>query len=475
MSACSSVLGGFRIRLFCVPGWPHAGSHGDQPLTPPTEPGSQPAKRRLSLPPALRYPAFRAYWLGSLASVGGFHVLQFSLLWLVHELTGSPLLLGSVGAATAVPAILLNVFGGTVADRIDKRRLIVATQTTIAGLVFLLATLKLLGVVEVWHVLAIALVSGAVNAFDIPARMAFYPLLIERKVMTSAVALNSALWQGARIPAPALAGLIIAGAGTETAFFVAGAGFLTMAAVTSRLNVPHHGDTTRSTAEEMLEGVKFIRANSAFSFLIAMSFFNSFFGMAYMILMPVFAVDLLGLGPGGTGILLGTSGVGALLANLWLVTRGNARRGGGLLIGGATVAGLAVATFALTAHFVGSFALALGLMFVTGASISVYMISLTSSLQLMVPDRMRGRVMGFYGMTFSIMPLGGLQAGAIASIVGAPLGAPIAIAVGGLAVSGFALGAALFTGRVRSLGAAREGGGPVAAQEATTAVQSSDG
>ena len=136
-------------------------------------------------------------------------MLTFGQLWLVHELTESPLFLGFVGVATAVPAIALNLFGGVFADRLDKRRLIMVTQTLSALLIFLLATLTVLELVEVWHVLAIAFVTGAVNAFDQPARQALYPHLIDRKVMMSAVAMNSSIWQGTRIAAPAVAGIIM--------------------------------------------------------------------------------------------------------------------------------------------------------------------------------------------------------------------------------------------------------------------------
>ena len=408
-------------------------------------------KRLFALPAALHYPAYRMFWMGSLASVSGFQVLLFSLLWQAHELTGSPLFLGSVGAATAVPSILLNLYGGAFADKMNKRRLITTTQITIAFLIFFLATVTLLDLVQPWHVLAIALATGAVNAFDQPARMALYPMLVERKAMMSAVTLNSAIWQGSRMPAPALAGLIIAKGGTESALFVAGAGFLIMAAVIYRLQIQPIARRGGSTTQELLEGIKFIKTHSTFSLLIGMSFFNSFFGMAYVMLMPVFAVDLLELGPDGAGILLGIGGLGAILANLWLASRGNIDYRGLLVIGGATMAGLSVATFALTSYYVGSYYLAMVLMLVTGAFNSVYMISVVSSLQIMVPDHMRGRVMGFYGMTYSIMPLGGFQAGAIASVIGTPLGAPIAIAIGGLAVSSFAIGTAIANKRVRGL------------------------
>ena len=155
-----------------------------------------------SLPPALHYPAYRTYWLGTLASVSGFQIVRFAQFWLMYQLTGSPLALGYVGLAQAVPGIVLNLVGGVFADKVDQRRLIMVTQTVTAGVIFLLATLTLLDLVRVWHVLALAFLAAAVNAFDEPARQALYPHLIDRRAMTSAVALNAAIWQGNRIVAP---------------------------------------------------------------------------------------------------------------------------------------------------------------------------------------------------------------------------------------------------------------------------------
>ncbi|MCI0439774.1 MAG: MFS transporter, partial [Chloroflexi bacterium] len=264
------------------------------------------AKRRfrIGIPPAMRYPAYRQYWFGTLASVSGFQMFTASQFWLIHKLEESPLFLGYVGLANAIPAIALNLFGGVFADKLNQRRLIMTTQTIVASLIFLLATLTLTGVVNVWHVLGIAFITGAVNAFDQPARQALYPHLIERKVMTSAVALNSSIWQGTRIVAPAVAGLIIGFAGIAESFYVAGAGFLAMAIVIAMLSVPRiERGATAGTGRSMLEGVKFIKGNSIFSFLIGMTFFNSFFGMAYVVMMPVFAEDILGQGPSAYGAL----------------------------------------------------------------------------------------------------------------------------------------------------------------------------
>ncbi len=369
--------------------------------------------------------------------------------WLIYEITGSPWSLGLVGAANAIPAIFFNLFGGVFADRLDKRRLIMYTQLTTASLIFLLATLTLLGWVEPWHVLVVAFLAGGVEAFDNPARQALYPHLIDRRVMMSAVAMNSVIWQGTRIIAPGIAGILIDLINTESAFYISGMGFVVLAVVMFRLKIPPiPRGALGSPVQDIKEGLKFIKVNSIFSFLISMTFFNSFFGMAYVMLMPIFAVDILEVGAKGQGLLLGMSGAGALINTLWLAARGSVPNRGLAIIGGAVLFGLAVAAFALTAEYVGSLALAMALMFVMGIFNSLYMISIQSSLQIMVPDRMRGRVMGFYGMTWSIMPLGGLQASALTSL----FTAPIAIAAGGLAVALFALGPASVNSKVRNLG-----------------------
>ncbi len=405
--------------------------------------------RFFNVPPALRYPKYRAYWLGTLASVGGFQILMFGQGWLTFELTNSPLYLGYIGLANASSAIALNLFGGVFADKLDKRRLIFITQLITASLIFLLAFLTLFKVVQVWHIILIAFVAGAVNAFDQPARQALYPHLIDRRAMMSAVALNSAIWQGTRIVAPAIAGLVISFTSTSTAFFLAGAGFITMAVVIALLKIPKIESVSKgSPMQDMMEGLKFISGNAVFSFLIGMTFFNSFFGMAYIMMMPAFAVDILKVGADGQGVLMSVGGIGALAITMALGSMSGSGYRGVMIVGGGAAFGLSVAAFALTSEYVGSYPLALILMVVMGISSSTYMISIMSSLQLLVPDNMRGRVMGFYGMTWSIMPLGSFQAGAIATFVGVP----VAIAIGGALVTLFALGPAMINRQVRNLG-----------------------
>ena len=397
----------------------------------------------------MRYPSYRNYWLGLLASVTGFQIFRFSLVWMVFDITGSLLYLAYVTAAMGIPGIIFNLVGGVIADKLDKRRMVMTTQGLTGGLILLLATLTMQDAVQVWHIMIIAFLAGAVEAFDTPARQALYPALIDRSVMVSAVAMNSAIWQGTRIVAPAVAGFMIDLINLTTSFCVASAGFIMMAFVMHRLNVPRIEPGSRGNpAKDLLDGLNYVRKNSIFSILIGMTFFNSFFGMAYILLMPAFAADILQVDARGMGGLLGSGGVGSLLTTFYLGSRSNVSHRGKLIVGGAVLFGLTVAAFAITSDVLGFFPLALGLMFLAGVFNSCYMINIQSALQILVPDGMRGRVMGFYGMTWSIMPLGGFQAGALANFIGAPM----AIAIGGLAVVVFAVGPALFNRAVLNLG-----------------------
>ena len=243
------------------------------------------------LGPAMAYKAYRSYWLGTLASVAGFQMLTFSQYVIIHRLTHDPKYLAWVALASAVPAIVLNIYGGVLADKLDRRRLIAVTQIVNGSLILILTILTFAEIVRPIHVIILAFLSGAVNAFDQPARQALFPSLINPKVMMNAVALNSAIWTGIRIIAPAFAGLIIALAGEGVSFFLSALGFFTMAVVVLTLHVPAVNNSSPSGRSGgawgsprrrggPLEGLKFIAANNVFVFLIGMSFFNSFFGMA---------------------------------------------------------------------------------------------------------------------------------------------------------------------------------------------------
>jgi MFS family permease len=393
---------------------------------------------------ALRYPQYRVFWFGNLAAVSGQQMMWVAQGVLVYQLTGSPIYLGYVGLVTALPAILLNLVGGIVADRFDQRRIILVTQMITTLSVLALATLTALDMVHVWHVLVVAFVSGSMQAFNNPARQAIFPHLLDRKDLMNAVALNSIIWQGTRVVAPATGGVLMAFAGAAVTFYVCAFGFLILGLAIASLKVERlvrEGNASMLT--DLGVGIGFIRANFLFAFLIAMSFFSSFFGFSTQQMMPVFAEDILNVGEAGLGFLLSTSGVGSILGIMALGYVGNTERKGLLIIGGAALFGGFIILFAFSTYF----PLSLLAVFLMGAAGSIYMITVQTTLQMRVPDELRGRVMGIYGVTHNIGPLGAMQAGLLASA----FGAPTALAIGGLAIIVFALGVASMNRQVRGL------------------------
>jgi MFS family permease len=411
------------------------------------------------LPPALSHAPYRRYWAGAVASVSGYSLVYFSQIWLIHELTTTPLYLGLVAAANAVPMFLLTLIGGVYADRLDRRTIIFGSQLILATLAAIMAAINFFDVVEPWHIVAIAAGVGVVSAFDFPARQAFYPSLVPRRDLTSAVAMNALVWQGVRVAAPAAVGFLVASIATSAVFVVGAIGFAVMAILLLAVRPfvrtglepedrPESDEAERKNAAEALtEGLSFVRKKPEFRFLIGMVMFSSFFGSGYLVLMPVFADDILGVGALGMGWMLAAFGLGSITVTLWMASRGRLKGSGMLVVGGAALSGVSVAGFALTTRYVGSYPLAIGLMFTTGLFTSTYMVSIMSALQAMVPDRLRGRVMALYGISWSVMLLGGLQAGLIAHFIGVPA----AVAIGGVAVTAFALGPALANPTIRRL------------------------
>jgi len=397
---------------------------------------------------ALKYPQYRRFWFGNLAGVSGQQMMWLAQGYLVYSMTHSPLYLGYAGLMTAAPAILLNLVGGVLADRLDQRRVIFFSQVASALSVGVLATLIALDLVQVWHILTVAFVSGATQAFNNPARQSIFPQLIDRKDLMNAVALNSVVWQGTRIIAPAAGGLIYGVAGPAATFFLVSASFLPMGFVALSLNEQQRRPRSQddSMFKDLVEGVGFIRDNFLFAFLIGMSLFSSFFGMGAQQLYPVFARDILDVGASGLGFLYSAGGIGSMLGMLILGSLGNVERKGLLIVGGATAYGGFLVLFALSA----SFPLSLAAMFLMGAFSSAYMITVQTALQLRVPDQLRGRVMGIYGISHNIGPLGAMQAGALAAAVSAPF----AVTVCGFAIMAFALAVAISNREVRRLQAA---------------------
>jgi MFS family permease len=370
-------------------------------------------KAILSRYPALEYPLYRRYWFASFASIGGTQLVGLAQGWLVYQLTGSALDLGLLGAATAVPNIVISLFGGVVADRFDKRRIILLTSALTAALLVLLAVLDASGQVKVWQVLLIAGLISVVSGIEWPTRQALFPHLIERSGLMSAVALNSVLWQATRMIMPALGGLLIALTNTAFLFALSGLGFVVMFVVMLRIPLVLPGVNSGSTVSQIGEGLRFIASRELFRWLILLSYAGMFFVSSYMQLMPAFA-RMLNAGETGYGFLLSATGVGSVLGTLIIGGLQHMRALGFVLLGGALLSGVSLYGFALVSEL-GWYGPALFAALATSVCASVFMISSMTVMQLEVPDALRGRVMGIHSITYSLMPLGGLLLGAIAN------------------------------------------------------------
>jgi len=362
---------------------------------------------------ALSNAKYRRYWLGSLASVGAIQIVTMAQGWLiVDKLGGSTIDVGILGGATAIPTILISLFGGVLADRVDRRKLIITVSIASAALLMLLAILDATNVVQIWHVVVIASAQGLVMGFDGPVRSSYFPLLIERKHMTSAVVLGTVMWQFSRLVTPIIGGILITYGGTQSVFFVGVLGWVSMLLVMISLKVSSPpADKSRNVLGDIVEGVRFILSRRDFVLLIGLTYSTHFFGMQYLQLMPFFAKRF-GREADGFGIMLSALGLGALAGTFVVGRVSGSSRIGYIMIAGSLMFTAAVISFG----FAPSFYIALVFLFIVGLSNTIFFVVAMTTLQLRVPERMRGRVMGIYTITFSFIPLGGVMGGIIASV-----------------------------------------------------------
>ena len=410
--------------------------------TAATVPGSQRLLQALS---ALRHRNYRLYWFGQLSSVLAQNMEGVAQSWLVLELTNSPLLLGLTGLAFAAPTIVLSLLGGVIADRADRRRIMILSQSASALNFFIIATLVVTESIAQWHVMALAFVSGCVRAFDRPSRMALLPQMVPKEDIPNAVAVGGTIWQLNRLVGPAAAGMAIYLIGIGPTYY-----FCFVASISAvglwlpiRIEHPATAPAAAGLVQHMIDGLRFIRTNEIYYTFIGMTFFNSVFGMAYLILMPVFARTILDVGSQGFGFLQSAGGGGALCGVLAVAYLTHAGGKGRLAIGGALTFGLFVILFALSK----SYPISLALAFLLGISSQFYMTTISTILQVNLPDQLRGRVMGIFGLTWDLMPVGGMIAGTIAEFAGAP----VAVGFGGLMVAAMAAFVALALPNIRRL------------------------
>lgn len=398
------------------PGTSHA------PSQPVSRVGGEPFRarsRRFQVVRALRHRNFQLFFGGQLISLIGTWMQSVAQAWLVYRLTGSTVALGMVGFSGQIPVFLLAPIGGAVADRYGRRRILVGTQSAAMLLALVLAALTLMDAVRVWHIFVLAALLGLVNAFDIPTRQAFVVDMVGKEDLMNAIALNSSMFNGARIVGPAVAGVLVASIGEGWCFFANGVSYIAVIVGLLLMDITWHRRVplAGSARAEIGEGFRFVRRTSPVRALLLLLGVVSLMGMPYAVLMPIFADRILHGGARGLGLLMGASGVGALAGALTLAVRQGVRGLGRWVALSCAGFGASLALFSLSR----SFWLSAALLVPTGFSMMVQMAASNTLVQTMVPDALRGRVMAVYSMMFMGMaPFGALLAGMLAGHIGAP-------------------------------------------------------
>lgn len=346
--------------------------------------------------------------------------------WLVYQLTGSVALLGLVGFAGQFPVFVLSTFGGTIADKYDRQKILVVTQAASMILTLTTGVLVLTDQIKVSHIFIVAVLSGIVNSFDIPTRQSFVVDMVGKEDLLNAIALNSSMFNGARIIGPAIAGVVVSLVGTGWCFVGDGISYIAViiGILLMRIEKKAVVQTAGSTFEKIKEGFVFVRQTQPIRSLLLLLGLVSLMGMPYAVLMPIFADQILNGGVRGLGILMGASGIGALVAALYLASRKSLKGLGFLVAASSGIFGVFLILFSLS----NIFWLSAVLLVPVGFSMMLQMAASNTLVQAMVRDELRGRVMAVYSMMFMGMaPIGALLAGSLAD----RLGAPLTVALGG--------------------------------------------
>jgi MFS family permease len=400
------------------------------------------SEKSLSLPsrwPAtfasLRYPNYRRWFVGQLLSLMGTWMQSVAQGWVVYDLTGSKLALGAITFAGSVPSLFLMLPAGALADRMSKRRLLVITQTCMMVLAFALAFLTATKLLQVWQVAVLAFCLGVVTSFDIPARQALAVDLVEdRRDLQNAIGLNATMFNLARVVGPAVGGLILATAGAAWCFGLNGLSFLAVIIALLGMTLNEAAQQTRSgrIMPEIADGLRYVWSNKTVRAIIALVGVSTLFGFSYAVLMPAFAVDVLNVGEAGLGALNAAIGVGALIAALAVASLSRSRYKVLQLGVGSVLFPLALIGFALSR----TLPLALAFLSLVGFAFISQNATSNTLVQAIVPDELRGRVMGVYSLLFfGSAPFGSLLAGAVAQA----FSPTVAVVAGALITLVFAL------------------------------------
>lgn len=375
-----------------------------------TKPGRRQIPRAFS---ALQHRNYQLWFGGQLISVAGTWMQSIAQAWLIYEISRSELILGVMGFASAIPFLIISPFGGLIADAFPKRTLLVLTQATMMVLAFILAVLSFTNTVQVWHIIALATLLGVANAFDAPARQAFVVDMVDREDLTNAIAMNSMMFNGARVIGPALGGLLLAAVGAGWCFFFNGVSFLAVIAGLLLMKVSRPASRPRidRPLDLIKEGVRYaVREKEIFALLLLAGIFG-IFGFSYSALLPAFIDKVFHSGPTSFGLINTAIGLGAVSGAFIIAQFVSRSRRGQWLFYASMGYILVLVLFALNPLFPVALVLAFGL----GLGFMLLLNNVNSLLQTRVDDNMRGRVMSLYTLTFfGFSPFGNLLAGTLA-------------------------------------------------------------
>jgi MFS family permease len=376
----------------------------------------------ISLFRALSHKNYRLFFTGQSISMIGTWMTRIATSWLVYRLTGSAMLLGVVGFAGQIPSFLLAPFAGVFIDRWNRHKVLVWTQVLAMVQSAALAILTFSGLIKIWHIIALSVFQGLINAFDMPARQTFLIQMVEdRSDLPNAIALNSSLVNGTRLLGPSIAGVIIAVVGEAWCFMIDAISYIAVIASLLAMTItPAEVETVvrkLNIGHQLKEGWNYVYNNPAISKILLLLAIVSLVGMPYTVLMPIFANEILQGGPYTLGFLMAASGTGALTGALFLAARRSVLGLGRFIPGMAAVFGSGLIMFSFSRVIW----LSLALMFVTGLGFMVQMAVSNTLIQTIVEEDKRGRVMSFYTMAFmGTAPFGSLLAGFVAERIGAP-------------------------------------------------------
>jgi MFS family permease len=379
---------------------------------------NRPDSAPISRVAALHYRDFRLYWIGLFLSNIGTWMQTTALNWLIYEITRSPLQLGMNGLFRAVPAIGLGIISGTIADRFDRKKLMLTTQSVLGTLALLLGVLDHSENIQLWQIYAVTFLSAAVASCDGPARQALFPTLVPESVLPNAVALNAILMKGPALVGPLLAGTVISLIGTHGAFYANAASYscTVVALLLMRTPTPAPAIATKNRfSAEIKSGLNYVYSNKIILGIIAMEATSSVFGMDNAML-TIFASDILRVGAHGFGMLQSARGIGAIVGSSLFISVGQRPFQGKILLGSSIVYGICFALFGLSSSFV----LSLALLACVGAADAIWAAARSTILQWTAPNTLRGRVMGIFQIaTQGLNPVGQVETGVVVPLIGA--------------------------------------------------------